>query len=465
MTVAISVPAVIPYIGNDLADTFAVVFPTYENENVKALVAKTLLGPDEDPVEIDLILGTDFTLSNIGRPNQQAVFKLKDAADVPDDWVGAIPPSQEWLTSGKLATNYTLFISFSTFAQQPARFRGFGDLTPEQFEKVVDRLTMNIKALKAEVDRALKLSQAAFEAGEESDAGALLARVTALEEELAAFLESGAGLPPGALDGEFLEGDTMDPVGAVWKSGSYDGISALTGGQFTSTGLKDTLDKIIRITNTPPAINLSTGASTAIREKGTVVSTVPLTANYQKRTNNIGSVRIFRAGALVFTLNPAVAGGGSVNYTDNTAFSDNMSFQATVTDLLENGYGPNLTNSNTINFSFVYPYYMGAGVTGKTPAQVAMLTKAVVASNNNYNVGFTAANGDVFYFAYPASYGALTSILDINNFETFNANPTLSDWALTTANITGLDGTAVSYRIYVFKNPVVAGSTSYTFKR
>jgi hypothetical protein len=112
-----------------------------------------------------------------------------------------------------------------------------------------------------------------------------------------------------------------------------------------------------------------------------------------------------------------------------------------------------------VTYTYVYPYYSGAAAPGRTPAQVAALTKDVRVSTASLNKTFTPANGDVYYYAYPASYGALTSIKDENNFETFG------DWTLTTANITGLDASAVSYRIYAFNNPVVAGSTNYTFIR
>ena len=143
-----------------------------------------------------------------------------------------------------------------------------------------------------------------------------------------------------------------------------------------------------------------------------------------------------------------------------TTFSDTTSFIGQVDDVADNGNGPSTANSNTVTYSFVYPYYFGFGDPGLTASQVAALTKDVIASTASKTVTFNPnVGGKKFYFAYPASYGALTSILDVNNFET------IGDWTLTTTNITGLDTTAQSYRIYSFNNTVVAGTYQYTFKR
>ena len=272
-------------------------------------------------------------------------------------------------------------------------------------------------------------------------------------------LVGGGALPTGGSTGDFIEKDTTDPLQVVWKEANYDGISALTGAQFTSAGLKDTLDKIIRITYTPPTIVLSASPSQAVREKGDLVSSVDLSALITKKSNPIGAVRYYRNAVLVETEATPSPTGGTETFTEGTDFSDNMSFYAQVDDTLVDGNGPTTVQSNTVSFPFVYPYYSGAAAPSRTAAQVAALTKDIRVSTASLNKAFTTANGDVYYFAYPATYGALTSIKDVNNFET------IGDWTLRTENITGLDASAVSYRIYEFNNPVVAGSTSYTFIR
>jgi len=273
---------------------------------------------------------------------------------------------------------------------------------------------------------------------------------------------AGGGLPAGGAAGDFVEKASAIDDDADWISGSYSGISLLTGAQFTSTGLKDTLDKIIRITYTAPTISLSMVGSGTLREKGASVASSLMTAAITKKSNDVGDVRFYQGATLLSTQtgNPPVPSGGSPTYNYASAFTDTISFSAQTTDILAGGNGPTNVISSTVTFSFVYPYYWGVGATGLTPAQVAALTKTVQNNTNSQAVAFTPAVGQKYYFAYPASYGALTSILDQNNFET------IADWTLTKSNITGLDASAVSYRIYSFNNLVgVAGTYSYTFKK
>lgn len=273
-----------------------------------------------------------------------------------------------------------------------------------------------------------------------------------------------AGIPVFDVTGKILEMKTVSDIlsdagidpGGGGSLVAYDGYSARFGEIFTSVNLQDTLDKIINITYTPPTITLG-GSSNVLREKGASVSGITLTATVTKRSDPIAEVRFYQGITLLDTNTGTIPAGGVETYVYAPAFTDNISFSAQVDDNGDTG-GPTTVTANT-SYSFVYPYYYGAAAVGRTPAQVAALTKDIIVSTATRVVSFTAATSDVFYFAYPASYGALTSILDVNGFETIGA------WTLTTSDITGLDATAQSYRIYAFNNPVVAGSYQYTFKR
>ena len=234
---------------------------------------------------------------------------------------------------------------------------------------------------------------------------------------------------------------------------NYSGYSDRFNEFFESTGLEDTLDKILVLIYAAPTISLSCSPSQAVREKGTSVAAVTMSATTVKKSNAITGVTHFRNGVLVDTEGAPNALGGVETFTESTPFTDTMTFFSKVTD------GTTLVQSNTVTYSYVYPYYSGADAPGITAAAVSALTKDVRASTSSLNKSFTTSNGDVFYFAYPASYGALTSIKDENNFET------IGDWTLRTENITGLDASAVSYRIYEFNNPVIAFTTDYTFIR
>ena len=260
--------------------------------------------------------------------------------------------------------------------------------------------------------------------------------------------------------------ETVDKVSSGGGGGDidedyhYSGYSSRFSQVFESTGLDDTLQKILLITYTAPQISLS-GSSNALREKGDSVSNVTLTAAITKRSDPIDEVRFYLNPSTLLdtqTSGGAIPSGGNSTYLYAGPFSDNVTFRAEVDDNGATG-GPT-TVSSTTTYSFVYPYYYGSGAVGLSAASVAALTKDIRASDADETKTFTPTVGQVYYFAYPASYGALTSILDQNGFET------IADWTLRTENITGLDASAVSYRIYEFNNPVgIAGSYSYRFIR
>ena len=246
-------------------------------------------------------------------------------------------------------------------------------------------------------------------------------------------------------------GATIDP--------SYSGISLLTGEQFTSNGLQDTLDKIIRITYLAPTITLG-GSSNVIREKGDTVSSVTLTATISKKSNDISEVRFYQGATLLDTQTSggAIAAGGQSTYVYGTPFSDNISFSAQVDDALDGG-NQTLGTAASTSYTFVYPYYVGSGMTDLLDTEIVLLEKVIQTAQTNYTKTFTANAGEVFYIAYPDSISALTSILDVNNFET------ISSWTQSFEDLACLDGSIQPYRVYTFQNPVAEGDYQYTFKR
>ena len=246
-------------------------------------------------------------------------------------------------------------------------------------------------------------------------------------------------------------GQTINP--------SYNGISLLTGEQFTSSGLQDTLDKIIRITYLAPTISIA-GSSNIVREKGDTVSSITLTATIAKKSNDVSEVRFYQGATLLDTQTSggAIASGGQSTYVYSTSFDDNISFSSQVDDALDGG-NQTIGTSASISYTFVYPYYVGADVTDLLDTEIILLEKVVQTAKTSYTKVFTADAGDVFYIAYPDTISPLTSILDVNSFET------ISSWTHFYENLTCLDGSTQSYRVYEFDNPVAAGDYQYTFKR
>lgn len=450
------------YIGTGIVDTYSFGFRVTDTNQVLVTVT------DEDFVEIYSVRGNDPTY-----------FTMTLA----DGYAGG-----EIVLTSPLNAGYLLTILLDD--QEPVQtteFKNKSQFTLSKLEAMVDRQASYIQRLTYVVARCFRLpdtmniSDAAdfntkfpinsIDENIQDNANKLmmigpdnksLALGPTISDLLNSLVAASSGLPLGGDQYALLEKLSAMPGDAVWTDALvYDGVSARFGStQFTASGIKAILDAIIQITYTAATITLS-GSSNTLREKGDSVASITLTATTVKKSNDIGEVRFYRQPSTLLdtqTSGGGIPSGGVNTYNYSTPFSDVTSFRAEVDDILADGNGPTTTVSNTVTYNFVYPYYYGGGSAG-LGAGVAALTKHITTNTNNYSQTITATSGQKLYVAYPASYGALTSILDVNNFEVISA------FSSTTANITGLDGNAVSYRIYEAINPVVAGSYFFQFKK
>ena len=196
---------------------------------------------------------------------------------------------------------------------------------------------------------------------------------------------------------------------------------------------------------------LSISPSAGLREFGNDVTSVDLTATTTKQSDTLTSVVFKRDGTAIDTNTPpASPSGGTETYTEPTDVTTTTTFTATVND------GTTVVTSNSQTYTFVYAYYYGVGAQGLTGAQIAGLTKSVIGSTSS--VAFSSSpSSQVWYFAYPAAYPALTSILDNSGFET------IADYTVSTTSITNTYGQATTYRVYEFNNPTTQTSFTNTF--
>lgn len=431
MTIPLSTKSYDHYAGANNLNVYPITFPTYEASTVGVYVTNI---PDWSHIAgdvlaglkaFDLVLATDYTLQNIALPNTSVT--LLDASAVPPGWVGPIPARQEWLTAtGKLKSGYYLYVEFSSNALRPSTLSSGNQLVPA-LSKDLDRLAMHMKALDHKTSEGFKdLIQMA------SGGGA-------------------AGLVPvGTTPGEYLEYDGADPI---WQSGIFSGFSLRYGTALNLASLRDALLYVFNFGYLAPAISLSCSPSQSVREKGASVAAVTMTATTTKNTNPITAVTHFRNGVLVDTEAAPLVSGGVETFIESTPFTDTMSFYSKVFD------GTTLVQSNTVTYSYAYPYYEGKGAAGLNAAGiVASLTKVVRASTANVAVT-SSPTSEHFYFCYPDAYGVLTSILDPNGFET------ISSYTSRLVNITGLDATSQSYRVYELTLPTTQVAFTNTFKR
>lgn len=114
------------------------------------------------------------------------------------------------------------------------------------------------------------------------------------------------------------------------------------------------------------------------------------------------------------------------------------------------------TISDTVTLSFIYPIYHGmvAGdySTGNLEGNLTKLlegkgTKTLLMNGTNAFI----------YFAYPASYGNLTSIKDSNQFEYLNTPGTFAQYTTTQS---GSIGWSTSYHVYKYTANLPNGTTT-----
>ena len=198
-----------------------------------------------------------------------------------------------------------------------------------------------------------------------------------------------------------------------------------------------------------PSVNLSVTPTNSLREYGDNITSVDLSANTTKNTNDITSVEFFRDGSSIHVVSSPSASGGTETYTDSTGVSSNTTYRVDVSDGTQ-------TVSDSESYNFVYPYYHGTGAPGLTPSEVQNLTKLIESKSNK--VVYESPSSEVYYFAYPASYGSLSSILDSNGFEI------IGDFTETDETFSMLDGTDQTYKVYEFNNLTTQTDFKITYK-
>lgn len=257
---------------------------------------------------------------------------------------------------------------------------------------------------------------------------------------------------------EFKDIKGTEQLIAFLKSGGFRGGGGSGGGTLVIggtgilvTGTGTQADPFVVSTYAAPTITLATVPTATVEENGVTISSVVLNATTGKHSDTITGVTFYRGISLIHTQASPLPNGGLESYTDTTPVTTTTSYTAQVTD------GTTTVTSNSATFTFVYPYLYGINSPALAFASMYGSLTHLIATQGTKTVSF-APNSQVMYFGYPATYPDLTSIKDQNNFET------ISNWTKRTGNITGLDGSSQSYKVYEFNNLTGTGTTiSYTF--
>ena len=204
-----------------------------------------------------------------------------------------------------------------------------------------------------------------------------------------------------AVGGGTAGGDVADfvsntVVGAIQKNTDLSGKTSME------------ILKMALVSYVNPSATVSYSQSNTVLKKGQSFDLTITVSGIVKGTNDVAELILIKDGTVLETI-PYVTGTNSYEFAPITGINTECSFQIKVGDTQGKQYSTSKT------YSFVDPYYIGATDNIPTADTVLTLTELIEAKSNKTKK-VTATDQYVVY-AYPTSYGSLTSIIDGNGFE------------------------------------------------
>lgn len=190
-------------------------------------------------------------------------------------------------------------------------------------------------------------------------------------------------------------------------------------------------------------------------EKGNNQVITAVSATVGKKSKPITKVELFNGStSLAVKEGDEVKNGGTFTFSGLSVPVNSTNVQLTVKATDENG---SVVEGKTGAFTFVYPYFHGVCEAGAAvdEALVEGLTKDV--SGKAQKAYSYTTNNQCAVIAYPKAHGVLKSALDPNAFENIAA------FTKHEVQVTGLDGTAQAYYVYV-SGAFTGSGFKYTFK-
>lgn len=201
---------------------------------------------------------------------------------------------------------------------------------------------------------------------------------------------------------------------------------------------------VAQVVDTPSRTPNST-----VLEKGNDQTITAVSVKVTKKSKDITSVALYNGSVMIAEkTGDEVAKGGTFTFSGLSVSVPSTSVVLTVKVTDASG---NVVSKNTAGWNFVYPYYIGVCAEDAEINEdlVESLTKKVEVKGNKSHT--FDCDYQRMVFAYPKGHGALKSILDPNNFEI------LGSFTRYEVSVTGLDGTAQSYYVYVNGASTVSG--------
>ena len=186
------------------------------------------------------------------------------------------------------------------------------------------------------------------------------------------------------------------------------------GTDLTDKTIKEVL-KAMTVTYILPNCTVVFSNTNSLIKKGTSINVTVTSKSFVKGTNNISKIEFYKGNTLANTQ----------TYTTNTNYTYVINDINTDTTLKVRIYDTEdkYKDVSTKSYKFVYPSYKAIVDVSSVPSASELATLVSTTDNEflldkkNYTwSGITMTNKRMCY-AYPKSYGALSSIKDANNFE------------------------------------------------
>lgn len=174
------------------------------------------------------------------------------------------------------------------------------------------------------------------------------------------------------------------------------------------------------------------GASSVTQETGSSKSSVALTwtltgsaPTTQSISNGVGAVAV-----------------GTLNRTVTGPFTANQTWVLTVTD--NSPGGASFSDTATVSLNFRQKRYWGVSTSTSLNSAGILALSNEFATSKAKSITYNATGGRYIYYAYPASFGAIASVL-VNGLA-------FSDFTETLVNFTNASGFTESYRVLRFNS-------------
>ena len=184
------------------------------------------------------------------------------------------------------------------------------------------------------------------------------------------------------------------------------------------TNLEDIIKKIL-VKYLPPTSTFTITPNNTLKLFGDTITSETMKVVVTKKSNDITEIAFKADSTVLNTLTSGVNNGGtfSYTYTPSTPIGNTVTLSVDVKDGEQ-------TVTKSIKITFCYPTYYGTvadSVASMTASDIQGLDKRVAVNNKAMTWSGISMDYGKLCYAYPKSFGALTSIKDANNVDYINS--------------------------------------------